>query len=136
MRKLALALATGAVLLSAPAVQASDKPTPEARRAKILEGRVAGEPVDCIFMPSVRNTQIIDKTAIVYDAGSTIYVNRPASGAESLDRDSMLVTRLTGSQLCSIDTVHLRDRSSHFWEGFVGLGKFVPYTRAKAAKAD
>jgi hypothetical protein len=91
--------------------------------------RVAGAPVDCIYMPTVRSTQIYDKIAIVYDAGGTLYVQKPRVGAESLDNDDVLVTRLTSSQLCSIDTVHLVDRTSHFQRGFVGLDKFVPYTK-------
>lgn len=133
MHKMALVLAAGAALLSGTALQARDNLTGEAKLAKILDGRVAGEPVSCIFMPMVRSSQIVDKTAIVYDAGSTIYVNRPVSGARDLDRDDVMVTRLTGSQLCNVDTVHLRDRSNWFYTGFVGLGEFVPYRRPHVA---
>ena len=76
----------------------------------------------------VRN---IDGTAIVYRVGSTLWVNRPKGGAESLDDDDILVTKTIGSQLCSIDTVQLRDRTSHMYAGFVSLGEFVPYRRVK-----
>ena len=58
-------------------------------------------------------------------------VNRPKGGAESLDDDDILVTKTTGSQLCSIDAVELRDRSSRMYSGFVSLGEFVPYRRPK-----
>jgi hypothetical protein len=136
MRKIAFVLAAGAALVSASALHAGEKLSGEARLAKLLDGRVAGEPVSCIFMPRVRDTRIIDKTAIVYDGGSTIWINRPTSGAQSLDSDDVMVTRLTGAQLCSVDTVNLHDRSHFFWNGFVGLGDFVPYTRAKVAHAD
>ena len=57
---------------------------------KLLEGRVAGEPQDCIYLPRIRSSQIIDGTAIVYDAGSTIYVNRPRNGADTLDDDDII----------------------------------------------
>lgn len=134
MLRKALVFAAGAALLASPATQARERPTGEQQLAKVLEGRVAGKPVRCISMPQVRDTRIIDKTAIVYDAGRTIYVNRPHSGAASLDRDDILVTRLTSSQLCSIDTVQLHDRTSRFWSGFVGLGEFVPYTRIARAE--
>ena len=97
----------------------------------MLEGRVAGEPQDCISLSTARSSQIIDKTAIVYKVGSTYWVNRPKGGAESLDDDDILVTRTTSSQLCSIDAVELRDRTSHMYAGFVSLGKFVPYKRVK-----
>ena len=44
-------------------------------------------------------------TAIIYDAGSTIYVNRPHNGADALNRWDTMVTRLPSTRLCSIDTV-------------------------------
>ena len=60
-------------------------------------------------------------------------MNRPTSGQRSLDRNDILVTDTHSSQLCSIDTVRLIDRSSQFYSGFVGLGEFVPYTKDAAA---
>ncbi len=128
MRKIAIAVATAAALLSAPAVYAKQKMTGEEKLAKILEGREAGEPVDCISMHRTRNARIIDKTAIVYDAGRVIYVNRPTNPRQ-LDDDDIMVTKLHTSQLCSVDVVRLRDRSSFFPSGFVGLEKFVPYRK-------
>lgn len=136
MRKLAMVLAAGAALMGGTALQAGTGMSGEEKLAKILEGRVAGEPVSCIYMPRVRDTRIIDKTAIIYDAGSTIYVNRPTSGGRSLDRDDVLVTRLTGPQLCRVDSVQLRERSQLFYNGFVALGDFVPYTKVRTARAD
>ncbi|MET0180831.1 MAG: hypothetical protein ABW194_10180 [Novosphingobium sp.] len=126
------ALAAAAVLTLPAIADARQRLQPEAKLQKLLEGRVAGEPVDCIYTPAIRDTRIIDKTAIVYEAGSVLYVNRPESGASSLDDDDILVTKLHSSQLCSIDVVQLRDRSSHFYRGFVGLGEFVPYRKVAA----
>ena len=136
--KLAMVAAAGVLMLAAGgAADARPRLTGEEQLAKLLEGRVAGEPVNCISMPNVQSSRVIDKTAIVYGSGSTIYVQRPRSGAETLDSDDILVTQLTTSQLCSIDTVQLRDRNGYFWRGFVGLDKFVPYTKpAKVALAD
>ena len=134
MRKtIAAVLAAATVLSLSVGADAKPRITPEAKLAKMLEGRVAGEPQDCIFMPSIRGSRIIDKTAIVYDAGRTLWVNRPRSGAESLDDDDILVTKLTGSSLCSIDIVELHDRYSNFYGGFVGLGEFVPYKKVASA---
>lgn len=135
-RNMGLALAAGAMVL-AGGVSAEAKPrlTGEQQLANLLEGRVAGEPVDCIYNPAVSSARVINKTAIVYDTGSTLYVQRPKTGAETLDDDDILVTRLTGSQLCSVDTVQLRDRVGGFWRGFVGLDKFVPYKKVKVAAA-
>jgi len=127
--KLAMA-AAGALLLIGAAADARPRLTGEEQLAKLLDGRVAGKPVNCITLTNMQSSTVIDKTAIVYGSGSTIYVQRPRVGAASLDSNDILVTQLTSSQLCSIDTVQLRDRNGHFWRGFVGLDQFVPYTRA------
>ncbi len=129
MRSLVPVLIAAAALAATPAV-AKEKLAPEAQLAKLLEGRTAGEPQDCITLSSVSDSQVIDKTAIVYRIGGTLWVNRPTTGAESLNDDVVLVTKLPTGRLCSIDTVQLHDRTSHFYRGFVGLGKFVPYRRA------
>jgi hypothetical protein len=132
MRKLiGTALAAAAVLTLPTVADARQKLQPEAKLQKMLEGRVAGEPVNCIYTPRIRSTRIIDKTAIVYDAGSVLYVNRPEN-ASTLDRDDVMVTRLHGSQLCNIDIVRLRESSTLFENGFVSLGEFVPYRRVAA----
>jgi hypothetical protein len=137
MRKIATALFTAAVLLTAPAaVSAKPKLTGEERLAKVIGDRVPGEPVSCISQFQTRDMEVIDKTALVYRNGSTIYVNRPKN-ADDLDDDDVLVTKLHGSQFCSLDIVQTYDRSGHFWNGFVSLGEFVPYRRvAKVAQTD
>ncbi|WP_260596600.1 hypothetical protein [Sphingomonas endolithica] len=100
---------------------------------KVLAGRVAGKPTDCISLSSVNSTQIIDGRAIIYKAGGKVYVNEPRSGAETLRDDDILLTQTFGSQLCSIDSVKLLDRGARFQRGFVTLGKFVPYSLVKVA---
>ena len=128
MRKLALVLAAATALLAGPALSAKQRLTGEQQLAKLLEGRVAGEPVSCIPLYRTSSSRIIDRTAIVYDTGRTIYVNRPRH-PESLDDDDVMVTRLHSSQLCRLDIVHLHERSQFFATGFVGLEDFVPYRR-------
>ncbi len=132
MRKIALAFAATAALLTGPALQARDKLTPEQQLEKMLEGREAGKPTSCISTWSTRNMQILDKTALVYDAGSVIYVNRPAN-PDVLDDDDVMVVKLTGSQLCRLDMVSMHDRGGHFYRGFVSLNDFVPYRRIAKA---
>ena len=130
MRKFLVLLAGSAAFGLTPA-QAGEPTDHEAELARALDGRVAGEPVDCIDLRRVRSSRIVSDTAIIYDAGSTIYVNRPDSGAESLDQWDTLVTRLHSSRLCSIDTVRLVDTSSRMTTGVVFLGEFVPYRRVE-----
>lgn len=130
MRPLITAIIAAAAVAAVPAAAtAREKLAPEAQLAKLLEGRVAGKARDCISLSAVTSSQVIDKTAIVYRIGDTLWVNRPKN-AGSLDDDDVLVTKTTTSQLCSIDTVELHDRSSHMYNGFVSLGEFTPYRRA------
>lgn len=119
-----------AALLATPAL-AARRDDPDTQLQKALAGRVAGTPTDCISLTSTNSSQIIAGKAIIYRSGGRLYVNEPRSGATSLHDDDILVTRITGSQLCSIDTVNLVDRASRMERGFVILGKFVPYTRPK-----
>jgi hypothetical protein len=121
----------GAALAAVPAT-AADRPSPEAQLAEALQGRTAGPPVDCVDLPRVRSTRIIPGTAILYDTGSTIYVNRPRSGGDQLNQWDTMVTRLNMPRLCSIDTVQMVDPSSHMLTGIVFLGDFVPYRRTAA----
>ncbi len=124
-----LSVATGVVLLAGGAAQAKDNQTGEQKLAKLLEGRVAEKPIDCIPLSTGdENMTVIDKTAIVYGWGSVIYVNRPTN-ADSLNSDDVLVSHPTTGQNCSLDTIQLHDRSTHMYDGFVGLQQFVPYRR-------
>ncbi len=133
-----LPIFVGATLLAGTVPAIADAPAlsrGETKLAETLAGRQAGEPVNCLNTYDIQSSQIIDRTAIVYRApGNKIYVNRPEIGRESLRSTDVLVTKLYGSRLCSIDMVHLYDSSSRMPRGVVGLGKFVPYV--KPAKAD
>ena len=133
MRRLAVLL-SGALLLAAGAAPAAPRLDPESQIARELAGRVAGEPVSCIQLRGIRSTKIIDDTAILYDAGSTIYLNRPRAGRESLDQWDTLVTRTHGSRLCRIDVVQLYDTAARMQTGLVFLGDFIPYRRESSGR--
>ena len=126
MRKL-LSLAA-ATLLIGGAAQAAPVDR-EAELARALEGRVAGEPVNCIDLHRVRSSRIIPNTAIIYNAGGTLYVNRPRAGARSLNNWDALVTRTPSTRLCSIDSVRLVEPNTGMMTGVVMLDEFVPYRR-------
>ena len=133
MRKALLALAAAAIAAVPAQAETYTASKGEAKLARALEGRVAGEPVDCIDLRRIRSSRIIDGTAIVYDTGRTLYVNRPESGAEALDDWDVMVVKPFSSRLCSIDTVRLHDSGSRFMNGIVFLGEFVPYDRVRTA---
>ena len=133
MRSIAIALISAAALLAGPALEAKPRLSPQQRLDKLLDGRVAGKPAHCISQFDTREMQVLDKTAIVYGWGNTIWVNTPRN-AQDLDDDNILVTYTSGSQLCSLDIVTTLDRSAGFFNGSISLGEFVPYRRI--AKAD
>jgi len=136
MRKLAIALTAATALLVGPALQAKPKLTPQQELAKLLEGREPGKPTHCLSNSDTREMRVLDKTAIVYGWGNTIWVNVPKN-AEDLDDDEVMVTKTFGNQLCSLDIVHTMDRTSHMTTGFISLSEFVPYRRIpKVAKAN
>jgi len=119
------------MLMSSALPAAAARVDPETRIAKLLEGRVAGKPVDCIPLRQIDSSQIFEKTAILYRVGGIWYLNRPESGASFLDRDDVLLTDTHSPNLCRIDIVRLLDSGTHFPSGTLGLGKFVPYTKPK-----
>lgn len=121
-----LALAATAIGSVAQAAPASGT----ARLQKEIAGRTAGTPVDCIQLSDVQSSRIIDGTAIIFEtSGSRLYVNTPPNGASSLNSSYTMIIDTHTPQLCSIDTVRLRDMTAGIDSGFVDLGKFVPYNR-------
>ena len=132
MKRITIALATTAVLLAAPAVAGNQRMTGEEKLAKLLEGRVAGEPERCLPYSAASDLKVIDKTAIVYGRGKTVWVNRP-SNAYSLDDDEIMVRSSHTAQVCNLDLVKLVDRTSLMQVGTVGLGDFVPYRKVAIA---
>lgn len=120
----------GLALAATPALASAETPAErgEARLAKMIEGRAAGEPVSCI--PALRSNRltVIDHVGLVYDAGDTIYVAR-ASNPRSLGRNDIVVIDRFGSQLCKQDIVRTVDRYQHYTTGAVFLEDFIPYTK-------
>lgn len=132
MKTIAIALATSAMVLAAPALAGKQRQTGEEKLAMMLEGRVAGEPENCLPMGASTTMKIIDRTAIVYGRGKTIWVNRPVN-ASNLDDDDILVRRSYTAQVCKLDIVQTLDQSSRMYNGTVGLGEFVPYKKVAMA---
>ena len=130
-----LALATAALgLLAAPAVQADDHAEMtrgEAKLAKLLEGRVAGEPERCINTFGSRSINQIDGTALTYKSGDTVWVNYTRNPERIDDHDIMVIRRFSGSTLCRTDQVRMVDRFSGMLTGVVFLDEFVPYTKVE-----
>jgi len=108
----------------------------EARLARMLEGRVEGEPVRCIRTLPSQRMETIERTAYVYGSGHTIYVQRTRNPDQISTGDALITNRFNGSQLCRLDQVTTVDRVLGFFTGAVFFEDFVPYTRAKTAGSD
>jgi hypothetical protein len=98
---------------------------------KALAGRVAGEPVSCLPTYRANDMRIIDDWTILFEDGSTIYLQNPRGGCPGIENHrNVLVTRLMGTgQLCSGDISHLVDPATGMGGGACVFGPFVPYTR-------
>lgn len=130
MKTLAAILAGAALVLTgATAATARSAEENEARLARMLEGRTAGEPVSCIVALNSNRIEVIENVAIVYDAGETIYVARP-SNPKSLGRNDVVVIERFGGQLCANDVIRTVDRYQGYTTGAVFLDEFVPYRRS------
>ena len=126
--RFAIPMLAALAVASTPAL--AERQTGQERLDKLLEGRVAGEPSNCVpHRPSAR-LYIIDKTAVVYDTGSTIYVNY-TQDPEALDDDDYLVVRDPSPSLCRTTQITTRDRTGNFFSGAVFLTDFIPYKRVK-----
>lgn len=130
MKTFATILAGAALALTGTAVAAKTTLAEEgeAKLARMLEGRVAGEPVTCISAMRSNRIEVIEHVGLVYDAGRTIYVARVAD-PRMLSRWDVPVIRRFGSQLCANDSMRTVDRGGGFTTGPLFLNDFVPYTR-------
>lgn len=122
-------------LLAAPALHAEDEvemTKGEKRLAEMLEGRVAGEPQNCINTFGSRPLTVIDDTALVYRDGKTLWVNRTRTPDQLDDRDYLVIKRFgSSSRLCRLDNVTTHDRGSNMFSGVIFLDEFVPYRVAE-----
>lgn len=123
-----LVVATVLALVSANAHTETRAEKNQARLAKMLEGRTAGEPLNCIPGFAANRLEIIEGVALVYNGGDTLYVAKPTQ-PEQLRRDDILVVERYSGQLCHTDVVRTIDRSGGFLTGVLFLEKFVPYKK-------
>jgi hypothetical protein len=133
MKVLPTILAGATLALTATAAVAAGSghnPAGEARLARMLEGRTAGEPVSCINTVRSDKMEVIDGVAVVYDAGKTIYVARPTDPKMLGRNDALVLDRFSPVHLCVQEPMRTIDRTDGFHTGVVFLKDFVPYTKA------
>jgi len=128
-RLIPVALAVVALGATLPAAAAADEKG-EAKLAKVLDGRVPGEPVRCLDRTRRDNLEVIDRTAMVFKDGDTYYVNRP-SGVNFLTWSDIPVFKIWGNELCKMDIVNLHDRSTGMGGASMTMNEFIPYRHAR-----
>ncbi len=130
-----LIFATAAIGLTACATTVS-QPAQRSERAqatydKLLAGKVAGKPQNCLPLQRANDMEVIDDDTILYRDGRTTYVNKPLGSCNLLSRGSYaLVTRSQGSQMCRGDIGTVTDISTGTTVGSCAIGDFVPYRPA------
>ncbi len=136
MRIRSFLLATAMFGAAAHASPASDAASvkAEAEITRILAGRVPGKPVSCIPLTNLGPSQTVDRTAIIYGQGRTLYLNRLPNGCPGLTHFTYPVVKTSLSELCSADILTIVDQGSHMTMGSCGLGEFVPYTKPAKAR--
>ena len=102
----------------------------EALLNKLLAGKTPGKPVGCL--PSWRSNDMVvidDNTVVFRDTARRVYRNDFRGGACSQLGNGFytLVTKSTGSGLCSGDLAQVVDVKSGFTVGSCVIGDFVPY---------
>ncbi|MEZ5708961.1 MAG: hypothetical protein R3E02_06190 [Blastomonas sp.] len=126
-RTVCFSLGASALFISAAAVAQEDAGRYELDR--LIEGRVAGQPVECV--PSFSNSRItiISRTALVFESAGVVYVNVPENHGQLKDRDAVQ-TRTFGTRLCRTDIVTTFEPITGAYTGNISLQEFVPYRRA------
>lgn len=123
---LAAALTIGA----SPAIAQSQAERGEQRFNELTEGRVAGEPDNCIPVLNPLKLRVEENVGLVYERGDTLWIAR-AENPRQVSRNDVPIFQRFNSQLCTNDIIRTVDRYNGFFTGVLRLQDFVPYTRAE-----
>ncbi len=124
---LATALCLGA---TGAAAREDDAPSrSEVQIAKALEGRVAGEPRNCLSPQESRMSHNYDGAVLFRKNSRVTYLNE-MNGCPLLRDGDILKTRLYGSaRLCRGDIAVIIDGAGRYEKGACSYGDFVPYEK-------
>lgn len=146
MRKLPLTLCALAAAATLPLLAANTPPADvradtlakidglDDRGQKIarlyLKDRVAGEPVSCIPQTRLRRSTAASDDVLLYDDGSTVYVNAPYLGCRGA-RNNAMISRTPTGRMCSGDIILVQDLVARVPLGSCSLSQFVPFKKVK-----
>ncbi len=136
MRNMSLLLITAALAscTTAPPLEPRSAEA-EAELQQLIAGRTAGQPVSCLPGYNSRSSNMIavDDNTIAFrtNTGGDVYVSNVTSGGCTGLASGFytLVTRTSGSRLCSGDIASVTDIRSGTLIGSCSFGEFTPYRR-------
>ncbi|APG63836.1 hypothetical protein LPB140_11770 [Sphingorhabdus lutea] len=101
--------------------------------AKLLDGKVAGEPMRCLSHSRTGNfVPISDDLLLIRVSKNLVYKNDLRGRCNGLARNwDVIVTKSFGSSHCQGDTIKLVDRVTGLEGGFCSFGEFTPYRTPK-----
>lgn len=124
-----LPLAACAANDAAPEPRLTERETRELER--LIDGKVAGEPVSCVTSYDSSKLRSIGDNTMVYVANKNlVYLNRLAGACHGIARgDALVMTRHDSTQYCRGDIARVLNLPSGMMAGSCVLGDFVPYRR-------
>ncbi len=129
------------LLLGATVVSCTTAPpdaTASARSAQryqeLIAGKVAGPAQGCLpLLPTRGDMIVIDDQTVAFKGGAgRVYVSHLSPGCSEVGLGNALITKQTGSSLCSGDIARVQNLMSGITVGSCTFGEFVPYTRSGA----
>jgi hypothetical protein len=93
----------------------------------------AGPPVDCLSLPTISESRVVDDSTIDFytGAGGTVYRNHLPNSCPQLGFERAFSYSTSLSQLCSVDTITVISQGGGVRRGATcGLGQFQPVTGA------
>jgi len=95
---------------------------------RLLAGKVAGPPMDCISSLNANDMTWLDHGTVAFRRGSNlVYVNHFNGGCDNYSDRYALVTRQVTGQLCRGDIAQLVDPVAHYPGASCVFGDFIPY---------
>lgn len=101
--------------------------------ASDLSTRVAGDTQSCAPISAQgQSVRVVDRRTLVYEQGSTIWVNRLPADCLGMDRDSILIFEsFGGSNYCRGDRVRALERGTRIPGPWCPLGQWTAYRKAR-----
>lgn len=133
LKAITISAAAAAMALAVPAAAQDREDRSEQAFAELVEGRVAGEPQQCINTFNTNRLRVEENVGLVYERGDTLWVARARNPQNLSSWDVPIIERYSASRLCRTDVTRTIDRTSGMFSGVLFLDEFVPYVRPQDA---